>query len=189
MNPSLRLARRTFFSLAFGATILALSPSSALAASASEIDAKVTAALKELYADTPQAKELAQKAVGYLIFPEVIKGGLIVGGQYGEGALRVGGKTQGYYRTTAASIGLQIGGQSFGYIIFFMSDEALKYLDKSEGWDIGTAPTLVYGEEGWSSSLSVQDLEEDILIVFFGQEGIMAGGGIQGTKVIRFNPE
>lgn len=160
----------------------------ASASSAAEIDADVDAALSELFADTPEAKALAEKATGYLIFPEIFKGGLIVGGQYGEGALRVGGQSKGYYTTSAVSYGLQIGGQTFGYAMFFMSQDALNYLDESDGWDVGTAPTAVWGDKGWSSSLSVSDLEEDILVVFFGQEGVMAGTGIQGTKIKSFNP-
>jgi hypothetical protein len=108
--------------------------SPAFAATAEKIDANVTAALRRLYADSPTAKMLGEKAKGILVFPGIIKGGLIVGAQYGQGALRKEGKTAGYYKTVAASYGLQAGGQKFGYALFFMDDDSLKYLDKSGGY-------------------------------------------------------
>ncbi len=161
----------------------------ALAATAAELDAASRAALAKLLETVPAAAEVNDKAVAVLVFPDVTKAGLIIGGQYGEGALLSGDTTKGYYDTTAASFGLQIGGQTFGYAMFFMNDKALAYLDSSDGWDVGTAPTLVYGDDGWSSSASVSELEEDILVFFFDQEGLMAGAGIQGTKISRFTPE
>ena len=83
-----------------------------------------------------------------------VKGGLIVGGQYGEGALRRGGKTQGYYSSAAASYGLQAGVQSFGYAMFFMTDDALAYLKKSKGWEVGVGPSFVVVDDGMASSLT-----------------------------------
>ncbi len=168
---------------------LSLAPTKTQAATAAELDASSKAALAKLIETVPAAAEVNEKAVAVLVFPDVTKAGLIIGGQYGEGALLSGGTTKGYYETTAASFGLQIGGQTFGYAMFFMNDKALAYLDSSDGWDVGTAPTLVYGDEGWSSSASVSELEEDILVFFFDQEGLMAGAGIQGTKISRFTPE
>jgi lipid-binding SYLF domain-containing protein len=118
------------------------------ARTAQEIDRDADSALQKLYESTPAAKELAKVAKGILIFPEIVKGGLIVGGQYGEGALRINGKTEGYYKSVAASYGLQAGAQSFGYALFFMTGDALDYLKKSEGWEIGVGPTLVVVDEG-----------------------------------------
>ena len=106
---------------------------SALAASASEINRNATAALQTLYKTTPGAKELANNAKGILVFPNIVKAGFIIGGQYGDGALREKGRTVGYYRSVAASYGLQAGVQSFGYVLFFMDDASLQYLKKSEG--------------------------------------------------------
>lgn len=163
-------------------TALLVAPA-AEAASAKEIEAGVNAALKTLYAAEPEARKLASKSIAILVFPEIIKGGLIVGGEYGEGALRVGGKTEGYYSIAAASFGLQIGGQKFGYAMFFLTESALNYLRDTQGFELGTGPTLVGGDKGWSSSMGTSDLQGDIAVVFFGQEGLMAGAGIRGSKI------
>jgi hypothetical protein len=114
-------------------TMITLTARVALAASASEIDHNATVALRTLYAKTPGAKDLATQAKGILVFPNIVKGGFIIAGQYGDGALRKAGKTVGYYRSIAASYGLQAGVQSFGYVLLFMDDESLTYLEQSNG--------------------------------------------------------
>ncbi|MEM9045357.1 MAG: YSC84-related protein [Pseudomonadota bacterium] len=155
----------------------------AQAESGAEIDAKVDAAIQQLYAAEPEAKNLAKKSVAMLMFPEIIKGGVIVGGQYGEGALRVGGETKGYFSIAAASFGLQFGGQKFAYAMFFLNQAALEHVRDTKGFEVGSGPTLVGGDKGWSGSLGTNDLQGDIAVVFFGQEGLMAGAGIQGSKI------
>ncbi|HYC56914.1 MAG TPA: twin-arginine translocation pathway signal protein [Candidatus Binatia bacterium] len=107
--------------------------SPAMAASASDIDGKARAALQTLLATTPGARELARKAEAILVFPSVVKAGLMVGAQYGEGALITGSKTAGYYNIASASYGPQAGVQTFGYALFLMTPEARKYLDGSAG--------------------------------------------------------
>jgi lipid-binding SYLF domain-containing protein len=159
------------------------------AASAAEIDREVDAALQKLYAGTPSAKELSKVAKGILVFPDVIKAGFIVGGQYGVGALRKEGKTDGYYRTAAGSFGLQAGAQSFGYAMFFLTNAALEYLEKSAGWEIGTGPSAVVVDKGVASSLTTTTAKDDIYVFFFDQEGLMAGLGLQGSKITRFTPK
>ena len=159
------------------------------AASAAEIDQEVDAALQKLYASTPSAKELSKVAKGILVFPDVIKAGLIVGGQYGVGALRKDGKTIGYYKTMAASYGLQAGAQSFGYALFFLTDAALEYLEKSDGWELGVGPSIVVVDSGVASSLTTSTAQDDIYAFFFGQEGLMAGLGLQGSKITNFTPD
>ena len=119
----------------------------------------------------------------------MIKGGLIIGGQYGKGALRVGGKRAGYYSTAAASYGLQAGAHSFGYAMFFMTEGALGYLKKSSGWEIGVGPSIVVVDEGLARSLSTTTAKEDIYVFFFSQKGLMAGLGIQGSKITQINPD
>jgi len=166
-----------------------ISPGQAIAASAAEIDGEVDAALKKLYESTPAAKELSKVAKGVLVFPDVIKGGLIVGGQYGKGALREDGKTVGYYNTAAASYGLQAGVQKFGYAMFLMTDSALEYLKKSKGWEIGVGPSIVVVDAGIAKSLTTTTAKEDIYAFFFGQEGLMAGLGLQGSKISRIHPD
>ena len=118
----------------------------------------------------------------------MIKAGLVVGGQYGEGALLIDGKTAGYYNTVAASYGLQAGAQSFGYAMFLMNDGALSYLRKSEGWEIGVGPTVVVVDQGLSRSLTSSTAKDDIYAFFFDQKGLMAGIGLQGSKITRINP-
>jgi lipid-binding SYLF domain-containing protein len=159
------------------------------AATAQEIDKEVDLAIEKLYASSPVAKDLAGIAKGVLVFPDVVKAGLIIGGQYGQGALRVNGKTVGYYNTVAASYGLQAGAQSFGYAMFLMNDEALSYLNESEGWEVGIGPTVVVMDEGLAKSLTTSTAKDDIYAFIFGQKGLMAGIGIQGSKITKITPD
>jgi lipid-binding SYLF domain-containing protein len=163
--------------------------SPAAAASAAEIDREVDAAIQDLYRQIPAAQELAKVAKGILVFPDVVKAGFVVGGQYGEGALRRGGRTTGYYNTVAASYGLQAGAQKFGYALFFMSDAGLAYLDNSEGWEVGVGPTIVVVDTGLARSLSTTTAKDDVYAFFFGQKGLMGGLGVQGSKITRITPE
>jgi lipid-binding SYLF domain-containing protein len=172
----------------FCSTFLTFQPQ-ARAATAGEIDKHVDLALERLYADVPVAKDLSKLAKGVLIFPDVIKAGLIVGGQYGQGALRIDGKTSGYYNTVSASYGLQAGAQSFGYAMFLMSDDALTYLEKSGGWELGVGPSVVMVDEGIARNLSTTTAKEDIYVFIFGQKGLMAGIGLQGSKISKITPD
>jgi lipid-binding SYLF domain-containing protein len=170
-------------------TLTLLPLRSALAASASEINSKSTAALQRLYSTTPGTKELASKAKGILIFPDIVKAGLIVGGQYGDGALREKGRTVGYYRSVAASYGLQAGVQSFSYVMLFMDDASLKYLKNSEGWEIGTGPSVVVLDKGFGKSMSTTTMQKGVYAFIFGQKGLMAGIGLQGSKITKITPD
>jgi len=169
------------------AAMTPMSQHPAMAASAAEINRDAAAALQALYEGTPAAKEIGAKAKGILVFPSIIKAGFIVGGQYGEGALRKRDKTVGYYNTVAASYGLQAGAQSFGYALFFMTDSALKYLDKSDGWEIGTGPSVVIVDEGMARALTTTTAKDDVYAFFFSQKGLMAGLGLQGSKISKIN--
>lgn len=166
-----------------------LNPGTAVAASAAEIDRNATQALTTLYKTTPGAQALADKAKGILVFPNIVKGGLIVGGQYGDGALRKNGKTVGYYRSLQASIGFQAGAQSFGYALLFMDDASLKYLSKSEGWELGTGPTLVVLDKGFAKNISTTTVQKGLYAFVFDQKGLMGGIGIEGSKITRIHPE
>jgi len=176
--------------LAAGAVALGwmLHAGAALAASAGEINRGVDAALQELYATSPGARALADKAKAILVFPEIVKGGFIVAGQYGDGALRKGGKTVAYYRSLAASYGFQAGVQTFGYALFFLDDQSLSYLSKSRGWELGTGPSLVIVDEGFAKNLSTTTLQKGVYAFIFDQKGLMAGIGLQGTKITRIHP-
>ena len=162
---------------------------SALAASAREIDNKATQALTTLYKNIPDAKALAAKAKGVLIFPDIVKAGFMVGGQFGDGALRKRGKTVAYYRSLAASYGFQAGAQSFGYVLFFMDEKSLKYLDQSDGWEVGTGPSLVVLDQGFAKPLSTTTLQKGVYAIIFDQKGLMGGVGIQGTKITKIKPD
>jgi len=157
-------------------------------ASAGEINHGATAALESLYADSPGARALADKAKAILVFPEIVKGGFIIAGQYGDGVLRKGGKPVAYYRSLAASYGLQAGVQSFGYALFFLDDQSLSYLNKSRGWELGTGPSLVIVDEGFAKNLSTTTLQKGVYAFIFDQKGLMAGIGLQGTKITRIHP-
>lgn len=155
----------------------------AQAATKGEIDRDVEAALENLYKSSPGAKELGKQAKGILVFPKVLKGGFIFGGQYGEGALLKNGETAGYYNTVAASYGLQIGAQVFGYALFFMSDEDLAYVEGSSGWEIGSGPTVVVADAGMAGAFTTTTVRKGVYAFFFSQKGLMAGLGLQGTKI------
>ena len=174
-------------SLLVMAALPLMHPHPVVAASAAELNREAAAALEALYAKTPKAKELGAKAKGILVFPSIIKAGFIVGGQYGEGALREGGKTVAYYNTFAASYGLQAGAQEFGYALFFMTDSALKYLRESDGWEIGSGPSVVIVDEGGAKALTTTTAKSDVYAFFFNQKGLMAGLGLQGSKISKID--
>ena len=159
-----------------------------LAASAGAIDRDARAALTKLYNSNPGAKALGDKSVGVLVFPSIVKGGFIIAGQFGDGALRKGGKTVAYYRSLAASYGFQAGAQAFGYVLFFMDEDSLRYLDNSAGFELGTGPSLVVLDAGFGKNLSTTTLQKGIYAFIFDQKGLMGGVGIQGTKITKINP-
>jgi lipid-binding SYLF domain-containing protein len=159
-----------------------------LAPTASEIDRSVSAALHKLYAHNAAARALSAKAKGILIFPEIRKGALIIGAQYGYGALRIGGKTVGYYTTGAASYGYQAGVKKFGYALFFMTPSALSYLERSSGWAIGTGPSVVVVDQGLARSVTTTSMRSDVYAFVFDQQGLMGGMGIEGSKIYPVNP-
>lgn len=171
------------------AILLLCSPGMSMADTASQINRDADIALQTLFQTTPAAKKMAGIAKAILVFPEIIKGGFIIGGQYGEGALRVGGKTTGYYRSVAASYGLQAGAQSFGYALFFLDNNSLQYLKKSDGWEIGVGPSVVIVDEGMARSFTTTTAQSGVYAFFFDQKGLMAGLGIQGSKITKFQPD
>lgn len=168
---------------------LSLMATPVFASSATEIDKDVELALEKLYASAPAAAVLSKVTKGMLVFPDVIKAGLIIGGQYGDGALLVDGKIVNYYNTVAASYGLQAGAQSFGYAMFLMTDESMDHLKKSEGWEVGVGPTIVVADEGMAKSLTTSTAKEDVYAFIFGQKGLMAGIGLQGSKITKISPD
>lgn len=156
---------------------------------AAQIDSDVDSAIRKLHTSSATALDLSREAIGVLIFPDVVKAGLVIGGQYGKGALMVDGKTTGYYSTAAVSYGLQAGAQSFGYAMYFMTEQALDYLKESEGWEVGFGPNIVVLDKGKAGSLTTSTTEDNIYVFFFDQTGLMAGLGVQGSKITKINPD
>ena len=174
---------------AVSAITLAIATSSvSLAASKATINRDAKATLDKLYKNNPGAKALGDKSVGVLVFPSIVKGGFIIAGQFGDGALRRNGKSVAYYRSLAASYGFQAGAQAFGYVLFFMDDDSLRYLDNSAGFELGTGPSLVVLDSGFGKNFSTTTLQKGIYAFIFDQKGLMGGVGIQGTKITKINP-
>jgi lipid-binding SYLF domain-containing protein len=158
----------------------------AVAASAEEINANADAALARLQKSQPVTEEMLANAKGILIFPKIIKAGLILGAAGGDGVLRVDGKPEAYYRSTAASYGFQSGITKFGYVMFLMDDESLNYIRETAGWEVGVGPTITVADDNIiSSRLSTSTVQEGIYVFFVNQTGYFAGAGIEGTKITR----
>lgn len=144
-------------------------------------------ALESLTSSNKAARDLGRKATAVLVFPKMIKAGFLFGGQIGDGVLFEGDRIAGFYNSVAASYGLQVGGQVFGYALFFMNRGALDYLKKSSGWEIGSGPSVVVVDQGMAKSFSSTTLTQDVYAFIFDQKGLMAGIGIQGSKITRID--
>ncbi len=171
--------------LLLAALVAATSAPGALAASREELARDGANALKSLYASNTAARLLGDKAKAVLVFPHIVKAGFMFGGQIGDGVLMKGGQAVGYYNSLAGSYGLQAGLQVFGYALFFMNDGALAYLDKSDGWEIGVGPSVVVVDKGVGKSLTSTTITQDVYAFIFDQKGLMAGIGIQGSKITK----
>ncbi len=158
---------------------------SAQAASKVEIDAYVSEALKTFYQSTPAGKSLAAKAKGMLIFPKVYKAGIGIGGEYGEGALRIGGANIAYYSTASASIGFQLGAQRKAQIILFMTHGALKKFRNSEGWEAGVDGSVAIATFGAGGDIDTKTAQQPIIGFIFANEGLMYNLNLEGSKITR----
>ena len=154
-------------------------------ASKEEIDADVKASIAEFYEKSQAGKALAEKASGMLVFPKVIKAGFGVGGEYGEGALLVKGKTVEYYSTAGASIGLQFGAQQKSQVILFMNDDVLKKFRNSDGWEAGVDGSVAVAELGAGGELSSNTAQEPIIGFIFSNKGLMYNLTFEGSKMTR----
>ena len=154
------------------------------------LDNDVHAAIAQLLETSPAAKRLAPSAKGALVFPNIVKAGFIVGVQYGDGAL-VRAKQGGgyyiasYYNITSVSYGFQAGVQTFGYVLALMTDAAVENVETSQGWELGVGPSIVVVDSGLAKTLTTEKAKSDVYAFTFGQKGLMAGLGLQGTKVTR----
>lgn len=166
---------------------LATTAQSATAASAADLERDARRALERLESSQGSARILAEKATAVLVFPSMLKAGFMFGGQIGEGALFKGGKLAGFYNSVAASYGLQAGVQTFGYALYFMNEAALKQFETTRGFELGVGPSIVIVDEGIGKSLTTSTITSDTYAFIFAQEGLMAGLGIQGSKITRIS--
>ena len=187
-TPSPRLTRRPALALIAAAFSAGLIPQAAVAAPAQQLVNESRAALNTLYSKSAKASELGKRAKAVLVFPSITKAGLIVGGQGGQGVLFVDGKPTSFHKIGAGSVGYQIGVQKFSYALFFMSAHALESLHKSDGWAIGTGPSLVVVDEGFAKSMNTTTLKKEVYAMSFGQRGLMAGAGLEGSRITQFTP-
>ena len=182
------------FAAALVVATLACTPGPALAqdkgkTEAAKLASESQAALQKLSASVALARELRKTAEAVLVFPQVTKAGLGIGGQYGEGTLFKKGAPVAYYKTTGASFGLQAGGQKYGYAMFFMNAKALEQLDEANGFEVGVGPSVVVVDEGMGKSTTTKTLKDDVYAFIFGQKGLMAGLGVQGNKISKITPK
>lgn len=159
----------------------------AQAASPEEIDIKVNATIDVFNQKVNGGEEFLSNAKGILVFPSVIKAGFIFGGEYGEGALRIKGKTVDYYRTTGASFGFQFGAQSKSIIIAFLDDDALLKFRQSAGWEAGVDGSIAIASTGAGGSIDTTNMSSPIVGFVFGNKGLMVDLSLKGSKYTRMN--
>jgi lipid-binding SYLF domain-containing protein len=168
--------------LGVGAAGAALATAPAMAEDAQVIDVKVRLAFDELYNTVAGARELAANAKGVLMMPDVTKGGFLIGGAYGEGALLINQNTVGYYSVGAASFGFQAGLQSTKHALFFMTTAALEKFRRSDGWELGLDAEFTVPGKGLATGISTTTEQAPIILVVFGQDGLLLGASIEGAK-------
>jgi len=159
----------------------------ALAASRVELDAAVREAVNELYKHSSAAKELAGQSVGMLVFPKVVKGGMVIGGEYGEGALLIGGKTAAYYNIASGSIGFQLGVQQKSQVILFMRQRELDEFRKSEGWKAGVDGSVALATLGAGGQIDTETSKKPIIGFIFSNKGLMYNLTFEGSKITKID--
>jgi len=174
--------------IAIAPALLTVAPCRAQAATRAEIDGEVANALRILRAQE-STRPLFAGAKSILVFPRILSGGFIIGGQYGQGALISGERTLGYYNIAGASFGFTIGAQVAGLAMFFMTDAALAALNAASGWEIGTGPTVVAVDQGLQANITSTTLSEPVYAISFSQQGLMASLALNGSKITRIQPE
>ena len=169
------------------ATILLGLPLVASAESASVIDAKVAETLKVFAEQVDESEVFLNQAAGYLVFPRVIKVGIGIGGETGEGALRIGGKSVDYYRTASGSIGFQLGAQAKSIIIVFMTQDALDKFRKSDGWKVGIDGSVALIDMGAGKTIDSANIKDPVVGFIFGAKGLMYNLTLEGSKITKID--
>ena len=172
---------------ATGLILVALTLLAVRAASADDLTSDSRRARQQLVAQNPAAAKANSKALAVLVFPNVVKAGFVFGAQGGKGILFMHGQPSGRYRTVAASYGLQAGVQKYGYALFLMNRNAVNWINTTNGWSIGTGPSVVIVDKGMARSLTTDTLHSGIYAFTFDQQGLMAGLGLQGSKIMRID--
>jgi lipid-binding SYLF domain-containing protein len=176
--------------VATGVAMLALAvPTLASAETAAEIRERSVAALKTLYATDAKAAAIGKKAAGVLIFPKIVKGGFVISGSSGNGALIVNKQVRKYYNFSSASFGLEAGVQGYGYALFLMNPSALASAQKNESWDVGSDPNVVALDKGGLAELDTRSLDKGVYAFAFGQKGLMAGISLKGARTKEIHPK
>lgn len=176
--------RKLFVRIA-GILAVSLAPVAASADTAAEIDANVSATIQKFEASLSSGSHLIDEARGVLVFPEVIKGGFVVGAEYGEGSLQISGQTKNYYSVTAGSFGLQIGAQKKSVMFLFMTDESLSNFRNRDGWDVGLDASIAIINLGDQDSINTIDQDKPVLAFVLDQKGLMANVTMEGSKITR----
>ena len=159
-----------------------LGSSAAMAASKLELDTCVTTTLERLYSQQPLAKSLGEKAVAILVFPQIVKAGVGLGGEVGEGSLLVGGQSTQYYRTTSLSLGFQLGAQVRSEVIMFMTDNAYQGFINSNGWEAGVDGSIAIVNLGVGKGIDTHSMRDPIIGFLFGNKGLMYNLSLEGSK-------
>ncbi len=152
-----------------------------------EINSGVDAALSRMYAQVPGSRDLVSRARGVLVFPKVVQAGFVVGGEFGEGALRTGGATQGYYNLVSGSFGLQAGAQSKTVVFLFMTDDALKTFQQRQGWSAGGDASVALLKMGANGAVDSTTITKPVQVIVMTNAGLMGDLSIQGMKISRIN--
>jgi lipid-binding SYLF domain-containing protein len=184
MKIKFRLLFPVVFMAFLGATGFA---GQAAAASPTEIDITVDGAIEDFKKEVSGGPEFLDKAKGYLVFPKVTKAGLIVGGEYGSGALRINGKSVDYYNIASASFGLQIGAQQYAIVMVFLEDDAMKKFRESKGWEAGVDGSVAIAKWGAGEDINTQNFKDPIVGFVFSNKGLMAGISIEGAKITKLD--
>ena len=184
---------KTFAMLAASVCIMLIAalvaPLDARAATKKEINASVDVAVDRFVQDVKGGEEFLKAAKGVLVIPRVMQAGFIVGGKYGDGALRIGGKSVGYYNLAAGSVGLQIGAQEFNILLCFMDEAVLNKFKGSKGWQVGVDGSVALVNMGAGGSVDTTKLKEPIVGFVYGQQGLMADISLEGLKFTKINPK
>ena len=157
------------------------------AARRQEIDSGADGTLTRLYASARGSRELADRAAGILIFPRVLSGGLGVGGEFGDGVLRSGGRASGYYRLVGGSLGWQIGAQSQAVVLMFLTQESLERFRKSSGWTVGADATVSIARVGASGDIDSNTIRQSVVGFALTNVGLYAGIKLDGSKITRLD--